>query len=125
MWSPSLAHVRADGHVDVVEVRGSSLLQARDAACPYCVDIVAERVCDELALVVVEGRVSSSTTLSRNRVCYAMEREAVIVRTLNVNQGARSRVMVGNVNMRPVRGYPLAVGLCGVDDLARAVREIV
>src|SRR5713101_3244514 len=103
MWSPCLAHVRADGYVDVVEVRGRSLLQARDAARPYCVDIVCEGVRDELALVVVEGRISSDTVLSRDRVCYAVEGEAVIVGTLYVDQCARARVMVGNVNVRSVR----------------------
>src|SRR5713101_4795593 len=125
MWSPCLAHVRADGYVDVVEVRGRSLLQARDAARPYCVDVVREGICDELALVVVEGRVSSNTVLSRDRVCYAVEGEAVIVRTLYVDQGARSRVMIGNVDMWPVRGYPLTVGLCRIDNLAGAVREVI
>ena len=88
MWGPGFAHVRADGDVDVVEVRGRSFLQARDAARPYCVDIVAEGICKELALVVVESRVSSNTALSRDRVSYTVEGEAVIVRTLYVNQSA-------------------------------------
>src|SRR2546422_482735 len=68
--------------IDVVEVGSLRLLQSSSSACPDSVDVMAERVCDQLSLVVVEGRVARDATLAGYRVCYAVECEAVVIRSL-------------------------------------------
>src|SRR5947209_9283804 len=103
-WGPGQPLVRAAGNNNVVEVRVRALLKAALARSVHDEHGMGRRIRDDGSLVVVERGHAGEPALTRDRIAHSRPREAVIVRSLHVNLGARTAVMVRGVYGSPVRG---------------------
>src|SRR5215469_18810827 len=81
---------------NIVEIGRLGFLETSLTCSIDVVDIVGERIGDYWPLVVVEGRVGCRTALADNWIAYAVKGQAIIVGALDMNQGAVSRIVVGN-----------------------------
>ena len=80
---------------------------------------------DERTLIVVERRVSRNAALAGDGARGRLPCQPIVIRPLDMDEGARAAVVIRDVDGRPVGGDPLAVRLGCVDQLSLAVREVV
>src|SRR5512135_2890694 len=97
---PGPAHISAARNENVVKGGRRTFLQARLAGSIDVIDIMRKWIGDNGALVVVEGRVARGAILTDDRVPDLFPRKAVVVRTLDVNQRAAARVVIGDPDVR-------------------------